>query len=146
MANRDLFSMTPFEFVLLFSLHSRSLLNRFNWVHQYIPHHPQGYSPMVFLLFCFYRNTFAWLLQYTFLWQHFFFGCFCVIWLVAPVLLTVASNCTIRTQGTSSWRKCCNCQQTAESRISPEFNNSENTFRGQPRCKEYIWHRKKVHT
>ena len=72
-----------------------------------------------------------------------FFGCFCVIWLVAPGLFTVASNCTIRTQRTSSCRKCCNCQQTAESRISPEFNNSEDTFRGQPRCKEYIRHRKK---
>ena len=72
-----------------------------------------------------------------------FFGCFCVIWLVAPGLLTVASNCTIRTQRTSSCRKCCNCQQTAVSGISPEFNNSEDTFRGQPRCKEYIRHRKK---
>ena len=103
---------------------------------------------MVFIPFYLLLAKYIGPLGCTFLWQHVcttfaFFGCFCVIWLVALVLLTVASNCTIRTRRTSSWRKCCNCQQTAESRISPEFNNSEDTFRGQPRCKEYIWHRKK---
>ena len=103
---------------------------------------------MVFIPFYLLLAKYIGPLGCTFLWQHVcttfaFFGCFCVIWLVAPVLLTVASNCTIRTQRTSSCRKCCNCQQTAESRISPEFNNSEDTFRGRPRLKEYIWQRKK---